>query len=100
MLWPVGFILKFIATILDAVLWIYFWVLIARVVISWIRTDTFHPLIRMVYQITEPVLAPVRRVIPPMGGLDLSVLIVSVFIYLVRSEMVPILFMWAQSFLR
>jgi YggT family protein len=54
-------------------------VLLARAIVSWfpIRADSpFRPVADFLYRITEPVLAPVRRVIPPLGGFDLSFLVV------------------------
>ncbi len=54
----------------------YAFVLIARALISWFRPDPYNPIVRFLYNITEPVLQPVRRIIPPIGGLDISVLVV------------------------
>ena len=56
---------------------------IVRAVLSWIRISgdsPFYPVVRFVYQVTEPVLAPIRRVLPPLGGLDLSILAVIILI--------------------
>ena len=58
-------------------------VLVARAILSWfpIGFDSpVRPVADFLYRITEPVLAPVRRVLPPMGGFDLSILIVLVAI--------------------
>ena len=50
----------------------YFVLLIARVIISWIANQSRHPLIPLIFQLTEPVLRPISRLLPPMGGVDLS----------------------------
>ena len=55
---------------------IYFWSVIAVVVVSWIAPGSNHPAIQLIAQITEPVMRPVRRVMPSMGGLDLSPIVV------------------------
>ena len=58
---------------------LYILVIIARSIISFfpIRGDSpFIPVVRFLHNITEPVLAPIRRALPPMGGLDLSPLVV------------------------
>jgi YggT family protein len=55
---------------------LYFWAVIAVVVISWIAPGSSHPAIQLVAQITEPVMRPVRKVMPSLGGLDLSPIIV------------------------
>ena len=54
------------------VLLTYFVLLIARVIVSWIANQSSHPLIPLIYQLTEPVLRPIGRLLPPMGGVDLS----------------------------
>jgi YggT family protein len=51
---------------------LYSLVVLVAVILSWIRLDPRHPLATIVYRLTEPVLAPIRQVLPPMGGLDLS----------------------------
>ena len=61
--------------LLQAV-WILF---LARVVFSWIRpgpTSAFRPIADVVHTVTEPVVAPIRRILPQVGGLDFSVMIV------------------------
>ena len=65
-----------ILNVLDLIVKIYFWSVIAVVVVSWIAPQSGHPAIQLVAQITEPVMRPVRNVMPSMGGLDLSPIIV------------------------
>ncbi|MFM7171771.1 MAG: YggT family protein [Caldilinea sp.] len=64
--------------ILAAVLQIYSYVLLARSLASWIpNLDPYHPIMQFLYQLTEPVLDPVRRLIPPLGGMiDISMIVV------------------------
>lgn len=66
-----------ITSILLVVLQLYSYVLLARALISWIpNLDHSHPAIQFLYQITEPVLDPIRRLVPPLGGvMDISILI-------------------------
>lgn len=67
------------AVIVIALLQLAVLLLIVRAILSWIpiRYDSpIRPLADLVHRITEPVLGPVRRVIPPMGGLDVSTLVV------------------------
>ena len=66
-----------IISLLDVVkefLTLVFWVLILRAVLSWVSQGR-NPIEYVMQQLTEPFLAPIRRIIPPIGGLDLSVLI-------------------------
>jgi len=53
----------------------YFVLIIARVIVSWISTQSRHPLIPLIYQLTEPVLRPFSKLVPPIGGIDLSPLL-------------------------
>lgn len=53
----------------------YFVLIIARVLVSWIANQSRHPLIPLIYQLTEPVLRPISKLLPPIGGMDLSPLI-------------------------
>jgi YggT family protein len=67
-----------IFAILAMLLQLYSWVLVARALMSWIpNLDPYNPAVQFLYQITEPVLEPVRRLIPPLGGtIDISMIVV------------------------
>lgn len=65
-----------ILNVLGLIVKIYFWSVIAVVVVSWIAPGSHHPAIQLVAQITEPVMRPVRNVMPAIGGLDLSPIVV------------------------
>ncbi len=67
------FLLVFaIKKLLVTLLMTYFVLIIARVVVSWIANQSRHPLIPLIYQLTEPVLRPINKLVPPIGGIDLS----------------------------
>lgn len=59
--------------------------LLVRIVMSWMNVDPRNEFLAVLHQITEPVLEPVRRVIPPLGMIDISPLIVFVVLHLIRS---------------
>jgi YggT family protein len=65
---------------------LYTWVIVAAALITWVSLDPRNPIVRILRQITEPVLAPARRLLPPWktGGLDFSPLIVIFAIWLVE----------------
>ncbi|MCP3130190.1 MULTISPECIES: YggT family protein [unclassified Shewanella] len=68
-----------------------FWMLIIRAILSWFNQG-YNPIVMIMDQLTEPVLAPVRRIIPPIGGLDLSVMVVIIgmnFINMLLAQYVP-----------
>lgn len=63
--------------LLANVAYLYTFVLLARAIISWIpNMSRANPIVDLLYQVTEPVLEPVRRLVPPMGGFDISFLVV------------------------
>ena len=64
--------MRLLATLVD----LYSLVVLAAVVMSWVRVDRRNPLATIVYSLTEPVLAPIRRLLPAMGGLDFSPMVV------------------------
>ena len=66
--------------LLGTLLWTWFFLIIAMVILSWVGRGARHPVVPLVYQLTEPLLRPVRRVIPPIAGIDLSPLIVLIAI--------------------
>jgi len=73
-----------IAKVLDMLLWFYMWVLIARVVISWVNADPYNPIVRAILSVTEPLLYRIRRTLPIGGGIDFSPLVVFAGIYFLQ----------------
>ncbi|WP_299793837.1 YggT family protein [uncultured Shewanella sp.] len=72
-----------------------FWMLIIRAVLSWI-SQGHNPIEMVMGQLTEPFLSPIRRIIPPMGGLDLSLLVLMIilnFVNILLAQYVPF---WAN----
>jgi YggT family protein len=55
---------------------VYIWTVIIQAILSWVSMDYRHPAVALLRQLTEPVLRPARRLLPPMGGLDLSPMVV------------------------
>jgi YggT family protein len=71
--------------ILSTILSLYYYVMLARVLMSWFNPNPYNPIVDGIYRLTEPVLSPIRRVLPSMGGFDLSPLVVFVvLVYLQR----------------
>ena len=78
-----------IARLLELVLWAYFWILIARAVLSWVNPDPYNPIVRFLVRVTEPVLRPIRRRLPTVAmGLDLSPMVLMLAIYFLESFLV------------
>ena len=87
-----------IAKVLDIVLSIYMWVVIARAVLSWVSPDPYNPIVRFIHKITEPVLYQIRRRIPvSFSGIDFSPIIVFLAIIFLQRFVVHSLYGLAQS---
>jgi YggT family protein len=79
----------------DIAFQVYSWLIIVRVVLSWVRHNPYHPLIRFIYEMTEPYLRIFRRFVPPVGMIDLSpivaFLVLEVFQVLVHRALAALL---------
>ena len=81
-------LLNALAIILSWALTIYMWIIIIRALISWVNPDPYNPIVQFLYNVTEPVLYPIRKRLPYMGGIDLSPLIVLLIIIFLQSFLV------------
>ncbi len=81
-----------LAELVNDAFFLYSLVLLARVVASWVPgLDSRQPLVQFLVSLTEPVLAPLRRLLPPVGGLDISPLVAFLLLELVRRLVVQAL---------
>ncbi len=72
-----------IAQFISLFIQIYSLIILARVLMSWVNVDPYSPVARAIFDLTEPVLAPVRNLLPQAGGLDFSPIIVMVLLQVV-----------------
>jgi YggT family protein len=87
-----------VAVVLDLLLTFYMWIVIARAVVSWVSADPRNPIVRFLYNATEPLLYRIRRTIPAfVGGLDFSPVIVIAGVYFLRVFLVRSLLDLAAS---
>ncbi len=81
-----------LAQVVGMLLSFYKWLLIARVVISWVNADPYNPIVRGIVSITEPVLYRIRRSLPVLaGGIDFSPIIAFMGIYFLEIFLVQTL---------
>lgn len=75
-------------------LYLYTWLIIIRAVVSWTRADPRNPLIQGLVKVTEPVLAPLRALVPPsrLGGIDVSPILAIIAIQIIRYLLLSMLF--------
>ncbi len=67
---------------------ILIWLLMIRIILTWLPHNRLHPLIDFIYKITEPILEPFRNMINPIGGIDLSPIIVFFLIRLIQRYLI------------
>jgi YggT family protein len=77
-----GFLINFF----DLLFTLLAFAIIARALVSWLPVDRYHPVIRVLDQITEPILAPLRRYIPPIGGMmDITPIVALILIQILQA---------------
>ncbi|MFN8627286.1 MAG: YggT family protein [Candidatus Binatia bacterium] len=78
-----------LASVLQLILTLYMWIIIARALISWVNPDPYNPIVRFLYNATEPLLYRVRRSLPLFaGGIDFSPLLIILLIYFLQAFLV------------
>jgi len=87
-----GNVLEGLAHVVDWVLTLYMWVIIARALISWVSPDPWNPIVQFLERVTEPVLYPIRRRLSGGMGLDLSPIVVILIIVFLQFALVRSLF--------
>ncbi|MFA5320159.1 MAG: YggT family protein [Candidatus Omnitrophota bacterium] len=85
------------ARVVDIILTVYYWLILIRAVISWVNPDPFNPLVQFLVKSTEPVLEPIRRLLPAglRLGIDISPLIAFLIIVFLKSFLVRTLVDWS-----
>jgi len=84
--------LNALATLISFILNAYMWIIIGRAIISWVNADPYNPIVRFLYEVTEPLLSRIRRVIPLYGGgIDFSPMILIMAIIFLQRFLVPTL---------
>ncbi|ACV68949.1 YggT family protein [Desulfohalobium retbaense] len=91
--------LQAFAGILDTVLTLYFWVIIVSAVLSWVNPDPYNPIVRIIYNLTQPVFMRVRRWLPftYLSGIDFSPVVILLAIQFVKMFVVRTLYQVAMT---
>ncbi len=80
---PHGLLVMALAETLSMMLNVFLFSIIIQAIISWVNPSSYNPIVGLLHQLTAPVLSPIRRVIPPISGLDLSPMVAIIGLYLV-----------------
>jgi YggT family protein len=83
-----GVMLLSIAQLLSLAIDVFFFSILIQVIISWVNPGTYNPVVSLLYAMNEPLLGRVRRILPPMSGLDLSPLLVMIGLQLLTMLLV------------
>lgn len=82
----------FVIDLIDILFDVMYWLIIIRVILSWVRHDPYNPIFRFIYEVTEIVLAPARKSIPMGGmGIDFSPIIALLLLQLLKSIIIDLL---------
>lgn len=96
-MYMLGYPLLSATQILSHLLLIYTFIIIAAWILTWANPDPLNPLVRILRQLTEPVMDKVRGYVPLVGGLDLTPLVVIVGIAFIRTGILPAIAQFARS---
>ncbi|OCB03771.1 hypothetical protein A4U49_00560 [Acidithiobacillus ferrivorans] len=76
------------ARLTSLVLTLLFWAILIRAILSWVQPDPRNPIVQFLERVTGPILYPLQRIIPPLGGIDLSPLVAMLLIELLKGLLV------------
>jgi len=94
---PLAALLWTLPALLGTLLDLFLFAVLIRVLLSWIHPDPYHPAMSVLARLTEPLLLPARRKLPPIGGIDLSPLAVLIVLTLIEMLLVPPLLALTRS---
>jgi YggT family protein len=75
--------------IVSLVLTVYFWALIISIIASWVAPFSHNPALMLIRQLVEPVMAPFRKIIPPLGGIDITPIFAFMTLHVLNQYLVP-----------
>jgi len=94
---PFGLLLWSFAELLSLTINVFLFSILIQVVISWINPGGYNPALSLIHSLTEPLLGPARRLIPPLSGLDLSPIVVLIGLQLLKMLLIPPLQIWGAG---
>ena len=81
----------YLATFINILFYVLWAAILGRVIISWINLKPDNPIVVLLYGITEPILAPIRRVLPSMGMLDLSPMVALIVMMILQRVLLSLI---------
>lgn len=83
--------LRGISIVLEMLINLMLILILVRVVISWVNADPYNPIVRFIVNSTEPLMRPLRRVIPTFGSIDFSPIVLVLLLYFLKAALVDTL---------
>ncbi|MEW6541485.1 MAG: YggT family protein [Bacillota bacterium] len=83
--------MSLIVDVVSTAFSVYSLLIIGRILLSWIPHNPYNPVVRFVYELTDPYLNIFRRVIPPLGMIDISPIVALLVLHLIRSVIITLL---------
>jgi len=81
----------YLAIFINILFYVLWAAILGRVILSWINLSPDNPIVVLIYGITEPILAPIRRVLPSMGMIDLSPMVALIVMMVIREVLVRLI---------
>ncbi|HED14324.1 MAG TPA: YggT family protein [Gammaproteobacteria bacterium] len=87
-----GLLVYSIGDVLLQLSQIFYYAVLIRIILSWVAPNSYNPAVALVHSLTEPLMAPARRLIPSFGGLDMSPIVVFIILILIQKILIqPVL---------
>ena len=93
----IGLLILVTAELLALLIDVFLFAIIIQAILSWVNPSTYNPAVSLLQQLTEPVLRPARRLIPPAGGMDLSPMVAIIFIIFFKLLFIQPLLDWSKT---
>ena len=88
---PFQFINWAVIELINNILSLYFFAMLIMVIASWIAPQSYNPALQLLRQLLDPVLRPIQKILPSMGGLDFSPMILLMLIHILKAYLLPVL---------
>ena len=82
---------QYLGTFINVLFYVLWAAILGRVILSWLNLSPDNPIVLTIYGITEPILAPIRRVLPSMGMIDLSPMVALIVMMVIREVLVRLI---------
>ncbi|MCL6431678.1 MAG: YggT family protein [Anaerolineae bacterium] len=83
--------MSWLYTFVDLLFYALNLAILVRVIVSWLNVSPYNPLISFIYQITDPIILPLRRIIPPLGMIDITPIIAILLLSIIRQILLTLL---------